>query len=266
MNRFKRAATLGVGLIVLGLVAGCGNTAKSLAPGAPIDQATADDFAIQAVASLDVVGSDLDGAMGGSSAGPAMSPRMRLSRAAWDTTWTASNGLTFTASATFFDADGNELPNWSPAATRLHRTSTASGTLSGERDTATVGHSAEFDVRGIESGQDTLRVDGACLDTLLNRFHSLDGLRTRYFLWKSTVRVDSVRALKSGAPAHDPPISGAITLIVSADRLRSNNRGDVEVHFEATVEVVFGPNGAEVTVNSGYRFHWNPRTGAITRA
>ena len=266
MKSLRSAVVLGAGLAVLGLVAGCGNSAKSTAPGAQIDQSTADDFAIQAVAALDVVGSDLDGAMGGAAAAPATSPRVRFSRAMWDTSWTASNGLTFSASATFFDENDHELPAWSAAARRLHRTSTASGTITGERDTATVGHSAVFDLRGIESGQDTLRIDGGALDTLLNRFHSLDGLRNRYFYWRSSVRIDSVRALKSTAPDHAPPISGTITLVVSADRLRSNNRGDVEAHFEATVVVVFGPNGAEVLVNSGYRYHWNPRTGAVTRA
>jgi len=188
------------------------------------------------------------------------------SSALWDTTWTGANGLTFSASRTFYDAGDNALPGWSPAAVRVHRTSSATGTVAGVRDTFAVGHAGTFDMRGIEAGQDTLRIDGGSLDTLTNHFHSLDGLRFRYFHWVSSLSADSVRILKSTRATHAPPISGTMTLVISADRLRSSQQGDVEKHFDATVVVVFnGSADAELHLSSGHRFHWNPMTGAIAR-
>jgi hypothetical protein len=186
-------------------------------------------------------------------------------RAAWDTTivW---NGLSYEASRIFYDALDNELPDYGPLAVRMRWTSRAYGAYQGPRDTATVGHDAVLDVRGIQVAQDTVRFDGVCRDTLLNTFRSLDGLRVRYFYWVSELTVDRVRILKSTLPG-GYPIDGTATYVVSADRLRSNNRSDVEVHFDAVVVVTFnGTNEPEIVVNGTYRYRWNLQTGQITRA
>ena len=146
-------------------------------------------------------------------------------------------------------------------------TSRAFGTYQGPRDTASVGHDALLDVRGIQAGQDTLRFDGTCRDTLQNSFHSLDGLRVRYFFWTSSTIVSAVDRLRNAGTTGGWPLSGTMTYVVSADRLRSNNRADVDAHFDALVLVTFnGTNQPEVVVNGTWRYRWNMQTGLITRA
>ncbi len=187
-------------------------------------------------------------------------------RAVWDTSFTW-NGITYEASRTFYDALDNELPGYGPLAVRMRWTSRAYGTYQGPRDTASVGHAATLDLRGLQAGQDTVRLDGVCRDTLQNTFRSLDGLRVRYFFWTSGMTVEAVRILKSTLSAGGWPISGTVTYLVSADRLRSRDQTDVEVRFEATVVVTFnGTSEPEIVVNGTYRYRWNMQTGQVTRA
>ena len=89
------------------------------------------------------------------------------------------------------------VSGYGPTAVRVHWRSRAYGTFESPRDSGSVGHTADLDLRGIEMGQDTLTFDGVCRDTLQNRFRSLDGQRQRYFLWISSTVVDAVRFLKS---------------------------------------------------------------------
>jgi hypothetical protein len=229
-------------------------------------QQNADDMAIQTVAAMDVVGGDVSIAIQGTPSSPAGPARMAPARALWDTTFTHS-GLTYEASATFFDASDNPLAGYGPLAVRLAWASRAYGTYRGERDTATVGHGAALDVHGIQAGQDTLRFDGACHDTVQNVFRSLDGTRTRYFYWVGVTTMSDVRILKSTLQSGGWPIQGSVTLVVSADRLRSNDRADVEAQFDATIVVTFnGTSQPLIAVNGAYHYRWNMQTGVITRA
>jgi hypothetical protein len=257
------------------LLAGCGST-RSTAPASFTAQQNADDMAIQAVLSLGVTGGDINGAY--SSTPPAAPQRIATgttlrhvvtpARAQWDTSYTAGD-FTFEASRVFYDALDAPLAGWTPLAVRVHWTSRAYGTHSTVIDTTTIGHAAAIDLRGIQSGQDTVTVDGACNDTLQNVFHSLDGLRKRYFHWQSGTSIAGVRILKSqvalgGGPV---PIGGTVTCVVSADRLRSNNVGDVEAHLDAIVVVTFnGTTTPLITVDGTYHYLWHLDTGQITRA
>jgi len=252
-------------LILLPLVTGCGS--KVTAPGGDVTAQTADDLAVQTATSLTVVGGDFQIALGATPQAPAAGARRaRLARAAWDTTFTW-NGITYEASRTFYDPLDNEMPEWGPIAWWMRWTSRAYGTYEGPRDTAHVGHDAVLDFHGINVALDTVRADGMCRDTLENRFRSLDGLRTRYFYWVSSTTIDAVRILKSTLSTGGWPISGTVTYVVSADRLRSNSRTDVEAHLDATVVVTFnGTVEPEIVVNGTYRYRWNMQTGAITRA
>ena len=55
--------------------------------------------------------------------------------------------------------------------------------------------------------------------------------------------------------------------MVSADRLRSTSRADVEVHIDATVVVTFnGTSQPEIVVNGTWRYRWNMVTGVVIRA
>jgi len=263
MHRFS---TFLVAVLLLPLtVTGCGS--KVTSPGVTFNQQTADDVAVQAGASLTVVGGNVQLAMG--STPPASPARVREAwpvRAAWDTT-TTWNGITYEASRTFYDALDNPLADWSLLAVRMRWTSRAYGTFEGVRDTASVGHDATMDFRGIQAGQDTVRINGVCRDTLQNTFRSLDGVFVRYFLWIDSAAVENVRVLKSTIGSGGWPISGSISYAVNVDRLRSNNRTDVEAHFEAVVVVTFdGTSQPGIVVNGTYRYHWNMQTGAVTRA
>jgi len=261
MSRAFRACAV-LALLALPLIAGCGN--KVTAPPAGMSATTADDIAVQAVASLGVVGGDVQFAISTTPPTLAAARPARPARALSETTF-VSNGITFHASRTFYDANDTELPGYGPTAVRLHWTSTANGTWEGPRDTAEVSHDAAIDVRGIDAGNDFLTFDGASDDTLQNRFRSLDGTRIRYFLWISSCNLSAVKILKTTTTGW--PISGTITFTVSADRLRSNNRTDVEAHFDATVVVTFnGTSQATVVVSGAYVYYWNLLTGTIARA
>ena len=264
MRPFPTVLSLAAPLLGL-LVIGCGN--KVTSPGLTFTQQTADDVAVQAAVSLTVVGGNVQLALGSTPSAPPASAREALpARAAWDTTATW-NGITYEASRTFYDALDNELADYSLLAVRMRWASRAHGTYEGVRDTASVGHAATMDFRGIQVGQDTVRINGVCRDTLDNTFRSLDGVFVRHFLWIGSSAVDDVRILKSTLPSGGWPIGGSISYSVSVDRLRSNNLADVEVHFEAVVVVTFnGTNEPEIVVNGTYRYRWNMQTGQVTRA
>lgn len=262
MNR-SFTARLALALLALPLLGGC--TSKVTAPTGTMTQQTADDIAVQAAANMGVLNGDLQFAVSTSpQPAPSGARRARPVAALWDTTF-VYGGITFQASRSFYDALDNLLPGYGPLATRLRWTSRAYGTYQGPRDTAIVGHAAVLDIRGIEVGQDTLKLDGTCQDTLQNTFRSLDGLTTRYFLWISGMTVNTVRLLKS-TYGSGGPLDGTVTFVASADRLRSNNRGDVDIHYDATVVITFnGTLAPEIVVNGSYHYHWNLATGSITR-
>lgn len=94
-------------------------------------------------------------------------PQTRMSRAAWDTTFTTTAGLSCEATRPFYDAADNLLPDYGPTAVRMNWASHASGFVQSLRDSATVGHALALDVRGIQPTTDTLRFDGVSTDTLL---------------------------------------------------------------------------------------------------
>ena len=261
---------LGALCVVAMILNGCGGDSSTGPSTTAVDRATADDLALQTVASFNLVAGDVQVAIGGTPAAPARatpSPRVAHPyRALWDTTF-VQGGITYTASRTFYDANDDPLADYGPTATWLRWTSRATGTWEGPRDTATVAHSAQLDVHGIQTTQDTLQFDGGCSDTLENRFRSYDGSRTRYFYWVSNTSIDDVRFLKSliqlgaGWPVH-----GVVTIVVSADRLRSNNRLDVEAHFDAIIVVTFNATGgAIIAVNGMWFYQWNLATGQVTR-
>ena len=264
MRRRSTAAAAAL-LFLLPMFAGCGS--KVVVPVDGFDQQAADEIAIQAATSLTIVGGDVELAMTSSpSASQAGARQARPAHALWDTTIVAG-GITYEASRTFYDAAGGELAGYGPLAVRMRWTSRAYGTYEGPRDTASVGHDALLDFTGIEVAQDTVTIDGVCRDTLENRFRSLDGLRVRYFYWVSSTAVDAVRRLKNAGPSNGWPLGGTVTYVVSADRLRSSSRADVEAHFDATVVVTFnGTSQPLIVVNGAWRYRWNMVTGAITRA
>lgn len=258
----RRLATLALGIALAGCFASCSKDKTPTAPVTSAQQDAADDLALQTVASLGVTATDIRAAVS-----TVPSAAARPTRAQWDTSFT-QGGLTFIATRDFFDSGNNLLPGYGPTAVKMTWTSHVTGTVEFPRDTADVVHRATIDVHGIQAVQDTLHFDGGVFDTLLNRFRSYDGTRTRYGLWKSFVNIEDVRFLKSAIAAGlGFPIGGRALCTVSLDRLRSGQVGDVESHVDAAVAVTFnGTTLADIVVNGSYRYRWNLLTGQITRA
>jgi len=247
----------------LALVAsGCGTTTPT-SPNLTHD--SADDIAMQTATTLGIVNLDVLGGAGGAGALLVSRPGASRSAAEWDTSF-AVGGLSFEASRQFYNADGGLMPGYGPDAVRMVWTSRVYGTAELPRDTLTIGHSASTEFGGIQPLADTLRINGAALDTLMNRFRSYDGTRTRYFYWNSALDVADVLLLKSTLDASPWPLSGTMTLVVEADRLRSNDRADVEAHLSATVVVTFnGTSQPDIVVDGTWHYRWNMVTGAVTR-
>jgi hypothetical protein len=259
-------SVLAASLLAIALVAGgCGKSTSPTNPGGGLDQASADDIALQTGFALNQLDLDVEGGI--SSIAPTAPVRLRPVplRALWDTTVTVG-GLTIQVTRDFYDAQDQVLPGYGPDAVKLIWTSRIYGSIQTARDTATVGHSASVEFVGIQPADTAITINGAAFDTLLNVFRSYDGTRTRYFYWESALTITNVVMLRN-EDQDNWPLSGTAALAVQADRLRSNDRGDVEKHLTATVVVTFnGANQPLVVVNGAYRYRWNMDTGALVRA
>jgi hypothetical protein len=261
-----KAHTLHAAILATALVAGaigCGkDKSNPAAPQPAVTQEEADDVAIQTQFTFNIFGDDLGTAVASTPAGPAARP----ARALWDTTFSNGGGLTYEASRTFYDAADNPLADYGPTAVRLRWMSHASGLIHTPRDSATVGHALTLDVRGIQASDDTLKLDGTSADTLLNKFHSFDGTRTRLYYWRSSLQIINVRFAKDQIPTGPRPI-GTATMTIAVDRLRSYDRLDVASHFDVSVVVTFDGSGVAVLVVDGrYTYHWDLDSGDVTRA
>lgn len=261
--RHGLGAVLLLGLVAL--AAGCGKGTSSTSPTTAMTQDAADDIAINSVAAVGPVATDVGGSVALTS-GPAPQPgAANVTPTASETTF-VKNGITFTITRTFYDSGGNPLTGFGLTAARLVWTSQAAGTFESPRDTAVIGHDASLIVTGnaLLAAADTLIFNGASDDTLLNHFTSYDGTQQRWFHWVSNLAIADVRVAKTN-PGF--PASGTVTFTASADRLRSGSLGDVQSHWNATVVITFnGTNTADVVVNGVWHYHWLLNYGIVQRA
>jgi hypothetical protein len=253
-------------LLALALCAGgCGSSTTKPAGFTTTDltQSEANDIALQACFALDYVGMDVDGA-GGMLSSSVVASRplvhtVKPLRAAWDTT-IVFGGLQAEVSANLYDAEGNALAEFGPTATRLNWRSHIWGTVASLRDTAGVQHHSDYDFTGLQETDSLVVVNGACTDTLLNTFHSLDSLLTRHAYWRSSLAVANAAVRK----ANGQPVSGTITFTVRADVLNSTTETDVIKHLSATVVVTFnGTAQPDMVVNGTYHYKWVMDGGTV---
>ena len=147
---------------------------------------------------------------------------------------------------------GNHLlAGYGPTAVRMNWRSHIWGTVQSPRDTATIQHHSDLDFTGIQPVDTALTINGACADTLLNKFHSLDSLLTRYGYWRSTLTAAAIVLRKADGML----LSGTLTYVVKVDRLRSDAQGDVERHLSAIVVITF--NGTELPRRGRQRRPWH---------
>jgi hypothetical protein len=176
------------------------------------------------------------------------------------------NGLTYTVSWTFYDAQDAVQEAYNPLTTvRLVTDVRAAGAIETPRYQAAVGYAAMLDVAGIAAWQDTLRFNGTAHDTLQSSFASLDSTRTRYAYLESSAALENVVFAKPPAP-DQWPLRGTASYAVVFDRLRSNERADVEAHFAASVVVRFnGTRYVPIEIDGTWTYLLDLKTGAVTR-
>ena len=284
-------------LPVITIILGFGLGACSTAPTTPsaLSQQAADDIALQAAGSLTSASGglmlELDASAGSVPQNGALrlrpgdpslgyrgvytngagafrlrpgDPNAAAISASAETTFSAG-AITYTVTRTFYDADGNPLPDYGPSATRLRLTARATGSISTAQWSASVGRAGILDVTGIQSAEDTLQFDGAGNDTVQCHFLSYDGSRERYLYALGGRSLEAVRLLKN-RDVNPYPLSGKARWAWAVDRLRSDNREDVEMHYTALVVVTFnGTADPEIVVDGTYHYHVNLNSGAITR-
>ena len=267
MTTRRPLGSWGALLLPLALAAsGCGKHSDPVAtaPDPGLSHEASDDLVLQLVTALSIAGGDLEASVQSATSATASAAGARPAGAAGDTTY-SRDGLTYEASQTFYDAQGTALPGFDASAARLRWTSRAYGTYQGPRATATVGHAARLDTRGIEASSDTLRFDGQCLDTLTSRFLSFDGQQTRDIHWTGALTFQDVRISKTAFQSGGFPSSGLVLLVITADRLRSADPGDVEERVSSFLLVRFdGTREPTIQVNACFTYRWNMLTGQIT--
>ena len=254
---------LAAALLAIALMAGgCGKSTSLTSPQSQLDQASADDIAMQTGLALNALGMDVEGAGSSFMTSPAMRPAVAPFAALWDTTITGE-GFTYHVSREFYDAEGALLPGYGPAATRMVWRSHIVGSHETERDTVAVAHAALLTFAGIQPADTATTISGTVLDTLQSVYRSYDETTWRYFHWKSLLTIANAVMSRSS----EWPLSGTLTFAVKADRLRSNDAGDVEGHLVATVVVTFnGTSQPDVLVNGTWHYHWDMQYGTMIRA
>ena len=79
-----------------------------------------------------------------------------------------------------------------------------------------------------------------------------------------TMTAEDIVMLKRQATPY--PLSGRVTLVVRAERLRSGIRGDLERTYNAVIVIEFdGTRTPMVTVNGQWRYHWDLDAGVVSR-
>lgn len=247
---------------------GCGKSSPTQ-PVFSISQADADDIvqqiAVTSVAtdwgSYLLAGNTPQGAPG---AGAARLRPARLGRVAeWDTTFT-QGGLTFQFWFSFFDAALGAQPDYDPLTTYVvEEDSEITGSLTGTNFDAAFFHTGNLAFTGTRVADDTLRFSGVAQDTAFTHFTSAIRNVERWFHVELVRTVDGVRTLKT---AGSYPHAGSVRWIVTATRLRSGSRADVEATLDAEATLTFnGTRFPVLTITGGWRYALDLETGAIAR-
>lgn len=260
---FRSAVRTSLCSMVMALLVGAcsDDTSTNPVPGA---REAADDLAVQAAASAAAATGGAIFELEAASAGiRTLAGKGTVTHAAADTTFTL-DGLTFAFSRTFYNLQGDPLPGYAANAVRLVIGSRVSGNIITARYTATLGRAGTLEVRGLHALADTLEFDGSAQDTTQCEFHSLSGTRQRYFYAVGSRTMEDVRLLKDHT-VNPWPLSGRILWTLAADRLRSNNRDDVEWHVTGTAILTFnGTATPDLVVNGTFRYRLNLLTGEVT--
>ena len=272
MNRMiRRTAPLLASLAIATALAGCGTSPTGISM-SPTAQANADDVAQQVGASMAQNNGGMVSTFGATQTSPGgVSARpIRVAEptaAASETTFTVG-AITFTFTRQYLNFLHNGMATFDPVLTwGIAETSRATGSITTPQFTGSVGRTGTLDLWNVSvAAPDTLIANGTANDTTQCSFTSAFTGAQRYFYSVLIGVMSNVRILKP-LTSTSYPASGTVTWTVSADRLRSNSRVDVESHLTAIVVVTFnGTRYPDVTVNGVFRYHIDLQTGAVQRA
>lgn len=257
---------LALGALALALaVAGCSDDKSSPTSPAPtLSQNDADDLVQQVAANT--VATNFGTFVETDQLPPGAALRMRRAMPAaaqWDTAF-STGPLNFEFTVLLYDTLGNQMTRFKPDTTwRLVETSRITGSVALANYLSSMEHNGTLTLTGMRAQDDTATFNGTALDTAYSVFQSSIRSVTRYFHISTTRTIANVRVPKA---ADADPTSGTITWVVTAQRLRSSSRGDVEATLNATIVLTFnGTPFPTITVTGGWRYRLDLDTGAITR-
>jgi hypothetical protein len=185
------------------------------------------------------------------------------SSAQWDTTIT-SGPLTFAFTVLLYDSLGNPMAHYDADSTwRITEQSHITGFVTGTNYLSSLEHTGTLTITGMRAQDDTATFVGTALDTAYSVFQSQIRAVTRYFHYSANRTIANVRVPKAQGTY---PASGTITWVVTAQRLRSSSRADVEATVTGTLTLTFnGTPTPIITASGGWRYSLNLDTGAIAR-
>jgi hypothetical protein len=183
--------------------------------------------------------------------------------ARWDTTFTQGN-LTFTFSLFFSDIALDSMPSYNPLTTwQIEEDSEAGGTIDLTGFQAAVWHLGNLQFRGTRASDDTLEFSGTARDTAYSHFTAALRPVERWFHVDVVRLIDGARTLKT---AGSYPHEGTVRWFVTATRLRSASRADVEATLDAEAVLTFdGTRYPRLTITGGWTYTVDLDTGAIVR-
>lgn len=183
--------------------------------------------------------------------------------ARWDTTFTQGS-LTFTFALFFSDVALDSMPSYNPVTTwQIEEDSEAVGTIDLAGFQAEVGHLGNLQFRGTRVSDDTLAFSGTARDTAYSHFTAALRPVERWFHVDVVRLVDGARMLKT---AGSYPHEGTVRWFVTATRLRSASRADIEATLDAEALLTFdGTRYPRLTITGGWTYTVDLDTGAIVR-
>ena len=249
--------------LALGAFAGCSDDDGPTIPNVVMNQADADDVAIQAGIAFDNLTTEFQASAGAASATPLLGTT--LGGTASDTSFTRG-AITFQLSRRWFNVAQVEQTVPDATTDSLVVTTRAFGadSTSTGRYRVVVGHAGQLRVGGLVAARPIYTAAGGAADTLDSRFTSLSGGVTRTFYARLLGIATGIEIPKASPTGY--PTTGTVRWVIHAERTRSGDRGDVEKTLDATVLLTFnGTRYPTLTVNATWGYMLDLDSGAVTR-
>ena len=271
--RYRTAATLSAGLVLVIAASGCGQRAAPAAPSPSptnhsMSQQAADDIAAQFAATMSrqsgapltrLGANDLAAIARGR-----VSPPL-LGHSGVSTTQDEAS-LTWSLTLTFYDATGAVQPTYDPVTTaRMVAHAKVRGSLATAERQSFIGSDRLLDIQGLLPLETTLQIDGTARDTADCSFAASDGSATRSYHLLGSGDLTDIRKLKDES-VNPYPLSGTARWAIVADAVSQDANGRSEAHYQATVLITFnGTRYPTIEVSETFRYRMDLETGQVQR-